>query len=210
MTLATVAVQAAFSTTVALLIVTGLTGRSCAPVVHRADLLDHGQALGVGRLAEGRVLAVEVRHFFQADEELRAGRVGIAGAGHREHARLVLGGVELGRNRVARPAGAGAFGAAALDHEALDDAVEDQRRRSSRSWPGRACSCTWPGATSGSRSSVILPSARVEHELIFLAFEVEVFGGGFDFGFAVLGHGGSSACCKSEACQYSRLAGHVQ
>ena len=32
--------------------------------------------------------------------------------------------VELGLNGVARPAGAGAFGAAALDHEAFDDAVK--------------------------------------------------------------------------------------
>ncbi len=66
-----------------------------------------------------------------ADEELAAGAVRVAGAGHGEHALHVGAIVELGLDHVARSAGTGdAAGtnlgvrAAALDHEALDDAVE--------------------------------------------------------------------------------------
>ena len=61
------------------------------------------------------------------DEELRAVGVG-AGVGHGEHSRAgvleVL--VELVFEGVARPARAGALGAAGLDHEIGDDAVELQ------------------------------------------------------------------------------------
>src|SRR5690606_2587408 len=89
--------------------------------LHGADLPYDGQAVGVGGLAEGGVLVVEMRHLLEADEELRAGRVGVIGASHREDARLVRGAIELGLDGVAGAAGAGAFRAATLDHEALDD-----------------------------------------------------------------------------------------
>ena len=59
------------------------------------------------------------------DEELRAVRVG-AGVGHRQRAPDDLVVVELVLEGVAGTAGAGALRAPALDHEVLDDAVEDE------------------------------------------------------------------------------------
>ena len=59
------------------------------------------------------------------DEELRAVGVG-AGVGHRERAADHLVVVELVLEGVAGTAGAGAFRAAALDHEVGDHPVEDQ------------------------------------------------------------------------------------
>jgi hypothetical protein len=86
------------------------------------------------------VLAVEERRVRVHEEELRAGGVGVAGAGHGEHAALVAAGVELLLELVARAAGAGAGGVAALDHEAGDDAVEDD--------------------------ALVVPVARQEHEAV--------------------------------------------
>ena len=77
------------------------------------------------------------------DEELRA--VGVrAGVGHRERAADDLVVVELVLEGVARAAGAGALGAAALDHEVGDHAVEGEpvveaRRR-------RACGSSRPSS----------------------------------------------------------------
>ena len=75
--------------------------------------------------AEDRVLVVEPGRGDVRDEELRAVRVG-AGVGHREDAGAAVLEVfvELVFERVAGAAGAGAFGAAGLDHEVGDDAVE--------------------------------------------------------------------------------------
>ena len=93
------------------------------------DLLD---PLAAGDdLAEGGVLAVEELGVAVADEELAAGRIRMLGTGHGDHAAGVRAVVELGLHLVARVAGAGdalgaGFGvrATALDHEALDHAVE--------------------------------------------------------------------------------------
>ena len=66
------------------------------------------------------------------DEELAACGVGHHGAGHGEHAALMLDVVddavelEFALDGMAGAAHAGAGGVAALDHEALDDPVEDQ------------------------------------------------------------------------------------
>ena len=66
------------------------------------------------------------------DEELAAGGVGMLGSRHGEHALRVLQGVihtvcgELALNAVAGTAHTCSVGASALNHEALDYAVEDQ------------------------------------------------------------------------------------
>ena len=83
-------------------------------------------------LAEGGVLAVQVLGVGVHDEELAARGVGGGGTGHTENAPLMLQVVlhaveeELALDAVARAAHSGALGAAALDHEAGDDPVEDQ------------------------------------------------------------------------------------
>ena len=93
------------------------------------DALEH--VVAGDELAEGGVLAVEKLGVAVADEKLAAGRVGVGRARHRDDAAHVGLGVELGLDLVAGAAGAGhaglarlGVGAAALDHEALDDAVK--------------------------------------------------------------------------------------
>lgn len=93
------------------------------------DALQH--VITRDKFAEGRVLAVEESGIAMDDEELRSGAVGVRRAGHRDHAADVGLGVELGLDLPAGTAGArhsrfAGLGvrAAALDHEALDDAVE--------------------------------------------------------------------------------------
>ena len=83
-------------------------------------------------LAEGGVLAVQVLGIGMHDEELAARGVGRRGTGHAEDTPLMLQVVlhaveeELALDAVAGAAHAGALGAAALNHEAGDDPVEDQ------------------------------------------------------------------------------------
>src|SRR5690606_22544595 len=60
------------------------------------------------------------------DEELRAGRVGVAAARHGEHALVVFAVVELGLDVPAGPTRAITAGAAALDHEPGQNAVKGQ------------------------------------------------------------------------------------
>ena len=75
----------------------------------------------------GSEMCIRDRRGNMRDEELRA--VGVRpGVGHRQHAgRIVLEvRVELVGKRVAGAAGAAPFGAARLDHEVGDDAVELQ------------------------------------------------------------------------------------
>ena len=94
------------------------------------DLIDHVHALE--HLAEGRVLAVEELAVGVHDEELASGGVRRLRTRHGQHAALmrevVLDAVELelALDAVARAAHAGAVRAAALDHEAGNDPVEDQ------------------------------------------------------------------------------------
>ena len=90
-----------------------------------ADFEHDVEARLIGGLAEDGVLPVEMRDAAEADEELRASRIRIVRAGHREHARLVQLGVELLLDRVAGPTGTVAERAADLDHAARDDSVED-------------------------------------------------------------------------------------
>ena len=73
------------------------------------------------------------------------------GVGHRQRAAddLVL--VDLVLERVAGAAGAGALRAAALDHEVLDDAVEDRARRRSRR--RRACGSSRPSSARRRRTA---------------------------------------------------------
>ena len=104
---------------------TGSTGRSPGPVGGGADGVDDVAALLVGDLTEDGVLVGQPAGGRGGDEELRA--VGArAGVGHREQVGAVEGelGVELVLERVAGATGAGAERAAALEHEAVDDAVE--------------------------------------------------------------------------------------
>ena len=83
-------------------------------------------------LAEGGVLAVQVLGVGVHDEELAARGVGGGGTRHAENAPLVLQVVldaveeELALDAVAGAAHTGAFGTAALNHEAGNDSVEDQ------------------------------------------------------------------------------------
>ena len=106
-------------------------GRSSAPsVLVRGDFFQH--VVAFDQFAEGGVLAVEKLRVAVADEKLAAGRIGILRARHREHAAHVRFVVELGLDLVAGIAGAPArllalvLGQriAALDHEALDDAMK--------------------------------------------------------------------------------------
>ena len=83
-------------------------------------------------LAKGGILAVQMLGILMHDEELAACGVGRRGAGHAQHASFVLQFIlhtveeELALDAVAGAAHAGAVGAAALDHEAGNDPVEDQ------------------------------------------------------------------------------------
>src|SRR5690606_8409355 len=91
------------------------------------DRVDDLLGLGVDDLTEDGVATVEVWGRADGDEELRA--VGArAGVRHREQVAAVelQLGVELVGELVARAAAAGAGGVATLDHEAVDDAVEDR------------------------------------------------------------------------------------
>src|SRR3954454_2693316 len=101
-----------------------LVERLVARVGRRAlDLVDDVHA--VGHAAEDGVLSVEPRSGVGGDdEELRA--VGVrarVGHGERDAHDLVL--VELVLELLARPAGAGPGRIPALNHEVLDDPVED-------------------------------------------------------------------------------------
>ena len=93
------------------------------------DLVDILHALD--DLAEGGILAVKVRCVLVHDEKLAAGGVGCHGTGHGQNASGVLEVVlhtvhsELTLDAVARAADADTLRVAALDHEASDDAVED-------------------------------------------------------------------------------------
>ncbi len=126
-----------------------------------------------------------------ADEELAAGAVRVAGAGHGQDALHVRAVVELGLHLVAGAAGAGhaagadlGIGAASLNHEALDDAVE-----------GRAVIELLAG-----QLEEVLHGARgdVRPELDGHVAEVGVDdgagggtgGGGFFHGFFIIGAGG--------------------
>src|SRR6478735_628537 len=100
------------------------------------DRVHDRAALVVQDLAEDRVLAVEVRRLGHGDEELRAVRAahlardGVAAEArvrHREQVRLGEPqlGVDLVVEGVAGAAGPTPERVTALDHEAVDDAVED-------------------------------------------------------------------------------------
>src|SRR5207237_8202406 len=85
------------------------------------------------QLAERRVLMVEPAYRGEAEEELRAGGVGIRPARHRDHAALVTVIVELGLDIVTRSAFAVAvlfcrvfrIRTAAPNHESFDDPVQN-------------------------------------------------------------------------------------
>ena len=83
-------------------------------------------------LAERGILPVEVRRVRDHDEELAAGAVGRHRARHGQHAQrmlevvLVTVGGKFAVDLIARAAHAVALRAAALDHEAGDDAVENK------------------------------------------------------------------------------------
>ena len=85
-----------------------------------------------GDLTESGVLSVQVLGVRMHDEELAAGRVWRGRTGHAQNAPLVLQIVfhtveeKLTLDAVAGAAHTGALGAAALDHEAGNDPVEDQ------------------------------------------------------------------------------------
>src|SRR5579864_473754 len=81
-----------------------------------ADLTAHIQALG--DMAEDGVLVIEKMCVFQADVELRAGRIGRLSARHGHRTSVVWSLVELGFELIAGAAGAGAVRATALDDEA--------------------------------------------------------------------------------------------
>lgn len=97
------------------------------------DLADRVDGLDAARqLAEGGILLVEMGRILMHDEELRAAGVRRRGTRHGEHAALVLQGVihaieeEFALDAIAGASHARSLGAAALNHEAGDHAVEDQ------------------------------------------------------------------------------------
>ena len=85
-----------------------------------------------GHLAKSGVLAVQVLGILVHDEKLGTSGVGGGGTGHAENAPLVLQIIleaveeKFALDAVAGAAHAGTFGAAALNHEAGNDPVEDQ------------------------------------------------------------------------------------
>ena len=93
------------------------------------DLVDILHALD--DLAEGGILAVKVRCILMHDEKLAAGGVGRHGTSHAQDTSGMLEVVfhavhcKLALDAVARAADADTLRVAALDHEASDDAVED-------------------------------------------------------------------------------------
>src|SRR5208282_3802718 len=89
----------------------------------RLDRVDEFHARG--HLAENGVLAVEESRRREADEELAVAAVGALRARHADRAAQEMRLAELGRDVLARAAGAGAGGIAGLRHESRDDAVED-------------------------------------------------------------------------------------
>src|SRR5476651_1960720 len=91
----------------------------------RLAILDLVDELHAGRdLAPHGVLAVEEVRVLEADEELAARAVRIAGAGHRRHAAAVQFLAEFGGQTIAHAAHAVAVGVAGLRHEAVDHAME--------------------------------------------------------------------------------------
>src|SRR5690242_14394815 len=92
---------------------------------HAIALLDAIDLVHAGDdLAEHGVVVVQVRRGAIGDVELAARRVGVLAAGHRHRAADVLLLVELRLDLVARPAGPVTLGAAALDDEVGDHAME--------------------------------------------------------------------------------------
>ena len=89
------------------------------------DGVDHAEAFG--NLAEDGVLAIEPRGCHMGYEELApiGARTRVC---HREDARPIVGKalIDLIGEGIAGSAGPGPLGAAPLDHEVLDDPVEDQ------------------------------------------------------------------------------------
>ena len=102
----------------------GAVGLGGGDAIHDIHALDD--------LTEGGVLAVQMGGGLVHQEELAAGGVGVHGTGHGQNAAVVLElvleavGGELAGDGVAGATHAGAVGAAALDHEAGNDAMEDQ------------------------------------------------------------------------------------
>lgn len=82
--------------------------------------------------AKGGILAIQEQIVGVADEELAAGGIRMHAAGHGNDAAFMAEGIiesiaaEFAFDGIARSTGADAIGVAALDHEALDDAVERQ------------------------------------------------------------------------------------
>ena len=107
-----------------------LDGAGIAAGLYLGDGVDDLHA--GGHLSKGGVLHVQMPGSFMHDDELASGGVGGGGTGHAENAALVLQVVleaveeEHALDAVAGAAHAGALGAAALDHEAGDDAMKDQ------------------------------------------------------------------------------------
>lgn len=103
-----------------------------AAAVFSSDVCDAFENVVTGdKFAEAGVLAVKKLGITVADEKLRASGVGISRAGHRDHATHVRLFVKFGFNLIAGAAGSGhsgftlfGVGAAALDHESLDDAMK--------------------------------------------------------------------------------------
>ena len=104
---------------------TSLTGTVAAAGRHVADARDDVHARD--DFAEDRVTVVEVRRRPERDEELAAVGAG-PGVGHREDAGLAVAArrVELVGELEPRATHAVAHGAAALDDEAVDHAMEDE------------------------------------------------------------------------------------
>jgi hypothetical protein len=91
-----------------------------------ADFHDDVEARLVGRFAKSGVLTIEVSVLSSADEELRTAGVRVAGASHRKNASFVRCLVEFGFDVVAGATHSGTFGATALDHETVDDAMKNK------------------------------------------------------------------------------------
>ena len=86
----------------------------------------------IGDIAEACILTIQEVAVFMHDEELAAAGVGILSAGHGEHTAIVMQTIgnavchEFTLDAVAGATHAGAVGAAALDHEAGNNAVENE------------------------------------------------------------------------------------
>ena len=168
----------------------------------RTDLHDDIQAGGVGGLAENRVLAIQVRNARHADKELRTGRVRVAGTSHRQHTRFMRLGIKFLLNGVAGAPGAISQRAAHLNHEAGNDAVENNPVVETYLRQGQNVLHV-AGSDVGVHVEQHFAHRRVEFNLVGLLGEIEILLGFGHFSLSVTRHATLSLSAGGGNCGLS-------